>query len=338
MLSSAHPVPVEQVVEAVAELADQDERPHRGGRVGQREGHPALGRDAAKRASSSASGGTAPTKSNCDAHEEAAGLAVAVLLAGRGCWRRRCTRNPATACTRPGPVGAGEREHVLRAGRAGWHGGAPGSAAVRGRADGDAAAYNGAPRARSTRTAGGDAPLPRLAGMSPLDQPAAEPSTRWLDAEERAAWLSLSRTIVKLPSALDAQLERDADLNYFEYLVMAMLSEQETRTLRMSQLAALSNASLSRLSHVAKRLENAGVPAPRARPRRRPLHPGHADPGGLRQGRRLGARARERGPRDGLRRPHRHPAAPAPRGHRRHPDPRRPGQQQLAHPAAGLTA
>ena len=93
--------------------------------------------------------------------------------------------------------------------------------------------------------------------MAPPDQNATE-TTRWLDPEERAAWLSLSRTIVKLPSALDAQLERDADLNYFEYLVMAMLSEQETRTLRMSQLAALSNASLSRLSHVAKRLENRG--------------------------------------------------------------------------------
>jgi len=81
---------------------------------------------------------------------------------------------------------------------------------------------------------------------------------RWLDSDERATWLSLSRIIVKLPSALDAQLERDADLNYFEYIVMAMLSEQEDRTLRMSQLAALTNASLSRLSHVAKRLESRG--------------------------------------------------------------------------------
>jgi len=78
--------------------------------------------------------------------------------------------------------------------------------------------------------------------------------TRWLDAEERATWLSLSRIIVKLPTALDNQLERDADLNYFEYIVMAVLSEQDDRTLRMSQLAALTNASLSRLSHVAKRL------------------------------------------------------------------------------------
>lgn len=94
--------------------------------------------------------------------------------------------------------------------------------------------------------------------MSSPDLTSTEPSTQWLDPEERAAWLSLSRIIVKLPSALDGQLERDADLNYFEYLVMAMLSEQDDRTLRMSQLAALSNASLSRLSHVAKRLEARG--------------------------------------------------------------------------------
>ena len=40
---------------------------------------------------------------------------------------------------------------------------------------------------------------------------------------------------------------------------MAMLSEQETRTLRMSQLAAQTNASLSRLSHVVTKLEKRGL-------------------------------------------------------------------------------
>lgn len=94
----------------------------------------------------------------------------------------------------------------------------------------------------------------------PLAADLAEPEepTRWLDPDERAVWLGLARLTTKLPSALDAQLERDADLNYFEYIVMAVLSEQGDRTLRMSQLAALTNASLSRLSHVAKRLESRG--------------------------------------------------------------------------------
>jgi len=39
---------------------------------------------------------------------------------------------------------------------------------------------------------------------------------------------------------------------------MAMLSEQPTRTLGMSQLAAVTSASLSRLSNVVKRLERRG--------------------------------------------------------------------------------
>src|SRR4051794_9353298 len=94
--------------------------------------------------------------------------------------------------------------------------------------------------------------------MSSPDAPTTLQPVHWLDPDERLAWLSLCRLITKLPSALDTQLERDADLNFFEYLVMAVLSEQEDRTLRMSQLAALSNASLSRLSHVAKRLESRG--------------------------------------------------------------------------------
>lgn len=90
------------------------------------------------------------------------------------------------------------------------------------------------------------------------DAPTTLQPVRWLDQDESRAWLSLNRLMTKLPTALDNQLERDADLNYFEYIVMAVLSEQEDRTLRMSQLAALTNASLSRLSHVAKRLESRG--------------------------------------------------------------------------------
>jgi DNA-binding MarR family transcriptional regulator len=82
---------------------------------------------------------------------------------------------------------------------------------------------------------------------------------RWLDGEERAAWLSILRVTSALPAALDIQLERDEGLNYFEYIVLAMLSEQPGLTLRMSQLAAVSSASLSRLSHVAKRLEGRGL-------------------------------------------------------------------------------
>jgi DNA-binding MarR family transcriptional regulator len=79
--------------------------------------------------------------------------------------------------------------------------------------------------------------------------------TRWLDDDEQRAWLKLAGVMLKLGPALDSQLQRDSDLNHFGYLCLAMLSESEDRTLRMSELAARTNSSLSRLSHVITRLE-----------------------------------------------------------------------------------
>ncbi len=81
---------------------------------------------------------------------------------------------------------------------------------------------------------------------------------RWLNEDEHAAWLSLAAILIKLPAALEAQLERDAGLSFFEYLVLAALSESPGRLLRMSSLAILTNGSLSRLSHVVTRLERRG--------------------------------------------------------------------------------
>jgi DNA-binding MarR family transcriptional regulator len=67
------------------------------------------------------------------------------------------------------------------------------------------------------------------------------------------------RVLTRLPATLDAQLERDAGLSFFEYHVLSMLSELPDRTLRMSRLAQLTSASLSRLSNVVKRLESRGL-------------------------------------------------------------------------------
>ena len=100
--------------------------------------------------------------------------------------------------------------------------------------------------------------------MSTTETSADADEPRWLDAEERAAWLSLAGVMTLLPAALDAQLQRDAGLSHFEYMVLAMLSERPTRTARMSELAALANGSLSRLSHVARRLEDQGFLARQA--------------------------------------------------------------------------
>jgi DNA-binding MarR family transcriptional regulator len=84
----------------------------------------------------------------------------------------------------------------------------------------------------------------------------AEP--RWLTSEERRAWLALGSVLFRLPAALDAQLQRDADLSLFEYGVLVGLSEAPDRTLRMSDLAVLAEGSLSRLSQVVGRLEKRG--------------------------------------------------------------------------------
>jgi DNA-binding MarR family transcriptional regulator len=48
-------------------------------------------------------------------------------------------------------------------------------------------------------------------------------------------------------------------LSFLEYYVLARLSEEPDRTLRMSVLAELTHSSLSRLSHLAKRLEARGL-------------------------------------------------------------------------------
>jgi len=80
----------------------------------------------------------------------------------------------------------------------------------------------------------------------------------WLDPDERRTWLALLQLTTLLPGSVEAQLGRDADLTFFEYSVLAVLSERPDGTARMSQLAMLANGSLSRLSHVARRLEAKG--------------------------------------------------------------------------------
>lgn len=50
-------------------------------------------------------------------------------------------------------------------------------------------------------------------------------------------------------------MQREAQLTFFEYMVLSVLSEQPARTMQMSALAARAAASQSRLSHVVGRLE-----------------------------------------------------------------------------------
>jgi DNA-binding MarR family transcriptional regulator len=95
--------------------------------------------------------------------------------------------------------------------------------------------------------------------------------TPWLSDTELAAWMPFSAMLMGLPSALDAQLQRDAKLSLFGYFVLAGLSEAPERTLPMSYLAVLVGGSLSRLSHAVSSLERQGWvtrhPAPGGRRR-----------------------------------------------------------------------
>jgi DNA-binding MarR family transcriptional regulator len=81
---------------------------------------------------------------------------------------------------------------------------------------------------------------------------------RWLDTDERQTWLSLLSVLIRLPGVLDAELQRDAGLSHFEYQVMAGLSERPGRTMRISELAVLTEGSLPRMSQVISRLEKRG--------------------------------------------------------------------------------
>jgi DNA-binding MarR family transcriptional regulator len=86
---------------------------------------------------------------------------------------------------------------------------------------------------------------------------AAEP--RWLTPDELETWKTLQFVMSLLTGALGEQLQRDSNLSFLEYYVLAGLSDQPDHTMRMSQLAILTNSELSRLSHLIRRLENRGL-------------------------------------------------------------------------------
>lgn len=84
-------------------------------------------------------------------------------------------------------------------------------------------------------------------------------SEPWLSPAQLRAWVRLVSVVELLPGVLDTQLRREAGLTHFEYMVLAMLSEAPGRTLRMTALAARTNATLPRLSHAVRRLEERGL-------------------------------------------------------------------------------
>jgi DNA-binding MarR family transcriptional regulator len=81
---------------------------------------------------------------------------------------------------------------------------------------------------------------------------------RWLDEDEQQTWITMASVLTRVPQVLEAQLQADAGLSLFEYLVLSKLSMAPDRTLRMSELARYAEGSLPRLSQVISRLEKRG--------------------------------------------------------------------------------
>jgi DNA-binding MarR family transcriptional regulator len=86
----------------------------------------------------------------------------------------------------------------------------------------------------------------------------AEQDGPWLSHEQLHEWKSLVALLMTVPTSLDAQLKQDAGLNLFEYHILVELSVAPERSRVLSELAAYTRGSLSRLSHAVSRLEAAG--------------------------------------------------------------------------------
>ncbi|WP_062517405.1 MarR family winged helix-turn-helix transcriptional regulator [Demequina gelatinilytica] len=81
---------------------------------------------------------------------------------------------------------------------------------------------------------------------------------RMNEAESRA-WLALVGTSQLLPAALDAQLQADSGITHFEFMALSALNTAPELTLRTSDLAVRTYATLPRLSKVVSRMEARGL-------------------------------------------------------------------------------
>jgi DNA-binding MarR family transcriptional regulator len=81
---------------------------------------------------------------------------------------------------------------------------------------------------------------------------------QWLSEAEQRAWRAYLEATLLLFDALDRQLQVDADMPHGYYEILVRLSEADGRALRMSELAASTRSSRSRLSHAVARLEQRG--------------------------------------------------------------------------------
>ena len=85
----------------------------------------------------------------------------------------------------------------------------------------------------------------------------AEP--RWLTDDEQRSWRAFLAVHLMLPDQLSRELQRQHGLTHADYEILVHLSESDDSRLRMSDLAAKTLSSKSRLSHQISRMEEAGL-------------------------------------------------------------------------------
>jgi DNA-binding MarR family transcriptional regulator len=83
--------------------------------------------------------------------------------------------------------------------------------------------------------------------------------TRWLSDDEQASWRAWIAASLLLPDRLSRDLQEQAGISLPDYEILVYLSEAPDRRLRMSELAARTLSSRSRLSHQVDRLTDAGL-------------------------------------------------------------------------------
>ena len=83
--------------------------------------------------------------------------------------------------------------------------------------------------------------------------------TRWLTKEQQIHWRSWINASTVLREQLSGELQEAHGLTITDYEILVRLSESENHSIRMSDLAAKTLLSRSRLSHQIDRMETAGL-------------------------------------------------------------------------------
>jgi DNA-binding MarR family transcriptional regulator len=83
-------------------------------------------------------------------------------------------------------------------------------------------------------------------------------SVRWLDDDQQGAWLRYQAMTLMVETALEQQLQRDADMPHAYYRLLTILAGSPRARLRMTDLARRTFTSQSRTSHAVAALEKRG--------------------------------------------------------------------------------